>query len=302
MNMLRLLREEKGATIVVVALCITVMIGFAALVIDVSNLYLNKTRLVNLADAAALAGAQDLPGDPQAAADSAYSYAARNGMASDVVRVSIDSSNTVLTVNASRIVPFFFAAIFDMTSGNVSARAVAAIRPIGGVSGVVPFGVVRQNFIYGTPYILKEGGGSGYNGNFAALALGGNGSPIYQTNIKQGYQRQLKIGDWVSTETGNMSGPTSEGVEYRMALDPNAAFETVEESSGRILIIPIIDSLEVNGRSDVLIVGFAAFFLQGVGGRGSDNYVTGQFMQMVVPGDISTGVANYGLYTSTLIE
>lgn len=40
---------------------------------------------------------------------------------------------------------------------------------------------------------------------------------------------------------------------------------------------------------DVLIVGFAAFFLEGVGGSGNNNYVTGTFMQMVVPGDISTG-------------
>lgn len=300
--MLPLLREEKGAAIVVVALCMTVIIGFSALVVDVGNLYLNKTRLVNMADAAALAGVQDLPGDPEAAATSAYSYAARNGKNSDVVTVSVNENNKVVTVNATRSVPFFFAPIFNMAASDVSARAVAGIVPISGTSGIVPFGIVKQEFIYGTSYILKEGGGSGYNGNFAALALGGSGSPIYQNNIKHGYNSKISIGDWLGTEPGNMSGPTSEGVEYRMALDQDATFATVEKDSGRIVIVPIIESLEVNGRSEVLVVGFAAFFLEGVGGSGNNNYVTGRFMQMVVPGDIGTGATGYGLYSSTLLE
>jgi hypothetical protein len=76
----------------------------------------------------------------------------------------------------------------------------------------------------------------------------------------------------------------------------------VVKGSPRILIVPVIDSLTVHGRSEVLIVGFAAFFLEGVGGHGNNNYVTGKFMQMVMPGDISTGVTGYGLYGSTLIK
>lgn len=300
--MLKLLRDEKGSAIAVVALFMTVMIGFAALIVDVGNLYLNKIRLSNMVDAAALAGVQDLPDDPEMAVASAYSYAARNGISSDAVGVTISNNNTVVTVAATRPVPFFFAPIFAMTSSDVTARAAAKITVIKGTSGVVPFGIVRQEFVYGDPYILKEGPGTEYRGNFAALALGASGSPIYQNNIKYGYKETLRIGQMVPTEPGNMSGPTAEGVDYRMALDPDATFETAEKSSGRIVIVPIIDSLAVSGRSEVLIVGFAAFFLEGVGGRGSDNYVTGRFLQMVVPGDISNDAVSYGLYSSTLIE
>jgi len=126
--MLRLLREEQGGAIVMVALCMTVMIGFAALVVDVGNLYLNKTLMVNMADAAALAGIQDLPNDPQAAITNAYSYAAQNGVSSDVVGVTLSSNNTVITVTVARTVPFFFAKIFAMNSENVTARAVAGIK------------------------------------------------------------------------------------------------------------------------------------------------------------------------------
>jgi len=300
--MLRLLREEKGATIVIVALCMTVMIGFTALIVDVGNLYLNKTRLVNMADAAALAGVQDLPGSPQLAIASANNYALQNGMNSDVVGVILSNNNTVVTVNVARTVPFFFAQIFEMTSANVRARAVAAIRPITGISGVVPFGVAKQTLVYGTTYTLKDGAGDGYNGNYGALALGGNGANVYRGNIEDGYSGLLSIGDWVSTEPGNMSGPTGSGVDYRIGLDPTATFATVQKGSPRILVVPIIESLDVNGRSQVKIVGFAAFFLEGVGGHGNKNYVTGKFMQMVIPGDSSTGGTGYGLYGAALIE
>jgi len=300
--MLRLLREEKGAAVVIVALSMTVMMGFAALIVDVGNLYLNKTRLVNMADAAALAGVQDLPGDPQSAVASAYSYATQNGINGDVVGVSISNNNSALTVNVSRTVPFFFAKVFEMTSANVGARAVAAIKPIIAISGVVPFGIAKQPLVYGQTYTLKDGAGDGYSGNYGALALGGNGANVYRGNIEDGYSGQLRIGDWVSTQPGNMSGPTGNGVDYRISLDPTATFATVQKGSPRILVVPIIDSLDVNGRSEVQIVGFAAFFLEGVGGQGNDNYVTGKFMQMVMPGDISTGGTGYGLYGSALIE
>jgi len=300
--MLRSLREEKGSVIVIVALSMTVLMGFAALIVDVGNLYLNKTRLVNMADAAALAGVQDLPGSPELAVASAYSYAMQNGISSDVIGVSISSNNTVLTVNVERTVPLFFAKVFAMTSADVEARAVAAIKPITEISGVVPFGVVKQQFIYGQPYTLKDGAGDGYDGNYGALALGGNGANVYNGNIEEGYNGLISIGEWVSTEPGNMSGPTGNGVEYRINLDPGATFATVQKGSPRILVVPIIDSLDVNGRSQVQIVGFAAFFLESVGGQGNKNYVTGRFIQTVMSGDSSSGTPGYGLYGSTLIE
>jgi len=300
--MLRILGEEKGAAIILLAFSISVVLGFAALAIDVGNMYLHKSRLANLADAAALAGTQDLPSDPQLAMDNARNYAALNGLEKDTIGVSISGNNRIIAVDATRKVPFFFAKVFDKTSASVAARAVATIGTITGTSGVVPFGIAKQQFNYGQIYDLKAGAGSGYNGNYRALALGCSGATIYKKNIKDGYKEALHIGDWVSTETGNMSGPTSEGVDYRMNLDPQATFQALEKSSPRILIVPIIDSLEVSGRSEVLIVGFAAFFLEGVGGEGNKNYVTGRFLEMVVLGDTGSGDTSYGLYGVSLIE
>lgn len=71
--------EEKGSVMIMVVLALVVLIGFIGLVIDGGSLYLTKSRLQNAADAAALAGAQDLP-TAGTAANVAVTYAGNNGM------------------------------------------------------------------------------------------------------------------------------------------------------------------------------------------------------------------------------
>ena len=57
--------EERGQVIVLVVVMLVVLLGFAALVIDVGYAYYAHRQLQASADAAALAGAQELP-DPAA--------------------------------------------------------------------------------------------------------------------------------------------------------------------------------------------------------------------------------------------
>lgn len=299
--MLKLLREQKGSVAVLTALAITALLGCTALAVDVANLYLNKTQVSNMADAAALAGARDLPDSSQQAAATAQYYGNINGKSGDNVQASVNDDNTVVTVTVRRTVPLFFAKIFKMYSSGVSATAQAANMVVTGVTGAVPFSVEKQDFSYGTPYTLKDGGGSGSDGNYGALGLGGSGASIYRYNIKNGYDGKLSVGQWVDTEPGNMSGPTSDGVGYRIGLDPYATYDTVKPGSERIIIVPIIDSLDVNGSAPVQIVGFAAFFLESVGGSGNDNYVTGRFLHMYIIGDQGSG-HDYGLRNIRLIK
>jgi Flp pilus assembly protein TadG len=53
-------RGERGAVIVIFAICLFVLIGFAALAIDIGYLHTTRSELQNVADAAALAGARYL--------------------------------------------------------------------------------------------------------------------------------------------------------------------------------------------------------------------------------------------------
>ena len=56
---MKILRDEKGQTLVLTALCMTVMLGFMAVSIDVGVLFRSKRSLQTAADAAAVAAAQD---------------------------------------------------------------------------------------------------------------------------------------------------------------------------------------------------------------------------------------------------
>jgi Flp pilus assembly protein TadG len=50
-------RNQAGVSAVIVAICLTMLIGFTALAVDVGYMYVTKNELQNVADAAALAGA-----------------------------------------------------------------------------------------------------------------------------------------------------------------------------------------------------------------------------------------------------
>lgn len=299
--MMKYFKNQRGSIALVTVGALALLLGVAAIAIDVGVLYVNRAKLVNLVDAAALAGVQDLPKDTVQAQISGQSYAAQNGNSDDVVTIIVPTDKAV-AVTAKRSVPLTFAQLFGIDKSDVRAKSAAVLRPSSGVMGVVPFGVVRQDFIYGQTYTLKVGAGDGYSGNYDALALGGTGSRNYTDNIKYGYDGKLTVGQWVLTETGNMSGGTSEGVTYRINSDPSATFNTVEKGSPRVVVVPLIEAIANDtGRHDVKIVGFAGFFLEGVAGSGSLNYVTGKFMRLVIAGDTSGTAPDYGVYSASLV-
>ena len=87
-------------------------------------------------------------------------------------------------------------------------------------------------------------------GNFAGLAIDGNGANVYSDGIMFGCETELSIGDVLDSEPGNMAGPTDDAISYR--LDNGLIYVTC----------PIVDTLDVNGRKEVVIVGFAHFILE----------------------------------------
>jgi len=300
--MIRYLKNKRGSIALVSALAVTALMGFAALVTDAGILFFNRMELSNMADAAVMAGAQDLP-DTSQALQTGRLYAQRNGNATDQIYFTISGNNRIISADATRKVPTAFAKLFNIYSADVHAHAAAAIQPIAAYTGVVPLGVVKQDFVYGTTYTLKVGGGDGTTGNYGALALGGKGGRNYRDNLLYGYDSRINAGDWLYTETGNMAGPTKDGVNYRVEQDPYATYDTVQSNSVRIIVLPVLDSFDVNGRGEVLVVGFASFFLEGATGSGTQCTVQGKFMRTYVPeGETSDSGTGYGLYGVRLIQ
>ena len=73
----RFARDERGSVLPIVGLCLTVILGFAALAVDLGQQSAVRTQLEATADAAALAAASALP-DVQKARAKAKDYAEKN--------------------------------------------------------------------------------------------------------------------------------------------------------------------------------------------------------------------------------
>ena len=147
---LRVLRDERGGTATFVALSLPVLIGAGALGVDVAHLYSVRGELQSTADAAARAGAHQLP-NPGNARSQALRFADYNtpGKHGNVVGASDiefgfwDTEGRAFTegatpFNAIRVVAaresgrgnavaFALAPIFGISRGDVRVEAIAAI-------------------------------------------------------------------------------------------------------------------------------------------------------------------------------
>jgi hypothetical protein len=169
--------NQRGQTVVIVAIAIVVLLAFAGLAIDGGTAYLNRRRMQNAADAAALAGARELAAAlcagttanaTDAAVDAAVAdYALRNGVdtAEDAVAhyvrfegeavvefsppVAVGSgavpngaSGVIVTTTITR--PTYFLGLIGQPVGPAQASATAISGPPRIMGGLRPFGVPLQ--------------------------------------------------------------------------------------------------------------------------------------------------------------
>ena len=153
-NLLRTaLRDNRGATALIVAMAIVVLVGMAGFVIDIGHAYAVQRTLQASSDAAALAGAQDIPtSSAQAIATAtAYSSVAGNKNAVSTVTATMvsgypqvkcftstgvactgPSGGNGIVVKQQATVPMWFAQVLGISSMVVSATSTA------GISGGLP--------------------------------------------------------------------------------------------------------------------------------------------------------------------
>jgi hypothetical protein len=95
------LTDEDGATAVLVAVTLAVLLGMGALVLDVGNLYWERRSLQNGADAAALAAAQDFAsGNDASAKATADEYADANNRRGAFVEEFVQPTPNSIRVTA----------------------------------------------------------------------------------------------------------------------------------------------------------------------------------------------------------
>jgi len=305
----RIFESQNGTVAILLTVAMVVLVGFTALVTDAGLLFLHQGRLENGLDSAVLAGAQDLPADPEGAVAAARQYAEMNGIDSGEIELEVSPDQCSIRGNGGREVGMIFARVLGMNRARIHAVSSARVDPASAVTGVVPFGVLDYEYSFGDTVVLKEGAGENfYAGWFGALSLGGTGASVYLNNVKNGYDGEIRIGDVIQIEAGNMSGPTKEGIEYRINQchhSPACSIAEFQDGCSRILIIPIvtIDSIDNGGHVfSVRVVGFGAFLADQYVGHGNDNEVQGAFIRYVVPGTGGASADDYGLYAVRLCE
>src|SRR3989454_5152459 len=124
--------DDRGQTLVIVALMLTALFGFMGLVADIGWYELNMVRIQRAADAAALAGVVYLPGNVTGAVAAAQLEAAKNGFVTGVSGVTVTATpealnGAILNVTVSGPVRTFFARLFGVASFTARRNARAEV-------------------------------------------------------------------------------------------------------------------------------------------------------------------------------
>ena len=296
--LLNLLRKKDGQSLVFAALVLPVLLGFAALITDVGYMYLTKSQLQNEADASALAGALALAHaeDPYLEAQNYVTMNGNDKLVDPTGQAYVDGNSVRVTVERS--INMFFAPVVGIArEQTIRATATAIYPPAGSASGAVPVGVLPKEFLYGEPYQLKVGGGSGNTGNYGLLDFSSNGKwhkNDWQSAFINAPTITLKVGQEIWTITGNKVGwaQVKNTVDARIGTD-SSTFENVQPGSKRLIIVPIVENWPNGQSTKTKIVGFAEFYLERCD---SNEVIYGRFRQRVIDTpDPTPGSEYYGL-------
>jgi len=290
--------EERGSALALLAVTLAATLTMGALVVDGGRAFVTRCQLQNVADAAALAAVSYLPEDPAGADRVARELVELNAVGPVSLWVEISEDRHRISLGLETSLPMTLAAGLGIATARVTVGARAEVGAVSGLRGAQPFGILEADFTFGELYTIKTGAGDGSQGNFGAIALGGTGAQVYEQNIRSGYQGWLRLGDVIPSEPGNMSGPTRRGLSYRLAADPGATFDCFRPGSPRLLYLPLLEPIQRPGRCDMKIVGFAAFFLEGVNG----DRVLGRFLRYVTYDSVELGGPDYGLRGARLVR
>lgn len=287
--------KKKGNVAILTVIIFAVLLSFAAYVIDVGLLYAERIKLENAIDSAALAAALELPTKPQTATDIANQYLDKNGVNSQDANINIAPNNKSIEITAQKEVSNIFAKIFGIDKSTVKAKSKAVLGPAKSVrGGLRPFGVVAYDFSYGDLVTLKEEAGDGYHGNYNVLAIGGQGSNVFYINAMYGYDGVINVGDLLDTEPGNMAGVVNDLKNY--INSEVSTFETFQRDSIRLWTIPLVNTMEVDGRKKVLVVGFAQFYVENIDKKSGKAEITGRFIKYVTNAEIDMSLNDTGVY------
>ena len=286
------LRSERGQAFVLVAVAMVMCMGMAALVLDVGNWFRDKRRLQGTVDAAALAGAQQLPDDASGAQGQALSYANKNGgdvAGANIVITSQYQANDTITVTGQRNDPGIFSKVIAIPGADITAKATARVGPPAQALHVAPMVVYCGHQLIqncdnnNTPQFnvptTMDFDPMGAPGAFGMLNLDGENGTVGSSNesqwIETGFDKYLGLGKYKS--------------------DPGAKFSSqniqsaLSDRLNTVLLFPVFKTLDGTGQNAQYdIIGWIGFYLTGYHVHGNSATLDGYFTSYIAQGILST--------------
>lgn len=255
MGRLRQLANEDGQAIVLGMVLLVGLFSIFAVALDVGASWTQRRNMQNVADAAALAGAQALDGTAGGADDAeavALEYVTKNvSNLADAPTITFNEGVwTEITVVVAKESPSFFLANFGIGDHDLAARATARIAsPLYGGPGVVPLAVAQEAIEYGTSVAIKVRAQNSNTGNFGFIDFGSGANDLCNF-IREG--SDTPVTDPQDSEPGNVSSIRNTGCLPRRltAARANACLtfqETVEVIDGREYVRPECNPLDGAG-------------------------------------------------------
>jgi Flp pilus assembly protein TadG len=246
---------QRGAALILVVIGMVAILAVVGLALDSGHAMLNKTRLQNSVDAAALAGAKvlDQTADEalaEAAAMAVFATNAGNAGNREIgdaydrgdIDVTVQFSSTLNpftpgTAPAAYVrvralgftMPAWFSSVVGVTNKGAGASAVAGPSPtINQACNLMPMMVCGDPAAGGPlfgytphePEVLKSSTTNGNwevgPGNFQLIRLGGGqGGAVVREAMAGGFDGCMAAGDMIETEPGNTIGPVVQGFNTR---------------------------------------------------------------------------------------
>jgi hypothetical protein len=295
--------RERGQALVMSILFLAVLLGMAAVTLDVGAWYHQHRKLQATADAAALAGAQGLNKGTSVAL--ALEYAGKNGggvVAGDVTTSSTRVPNDTISVRAHQATPGFFTKLFGVSSVDIKATAKARAGVPGQVRWAAPIAVDERHPMltgancpcWGQPTdidLLKTGPGAFRLINID-LTHGGTGPSTVADWIMRGYDGWMPL-DWYFSDSG-------------AKFDSSQIKAAMNARTGDVLLFPIYRETRGQGSNfEYYVVGWAGFHVTGFDAQGNGGKVFGWFESVTWEGILSETADNdndFGVRSVELLE
>jgi hypothetical protein len=299
-------KRERGQAAVLTVVFMAVMLLAAAAVLDVGSWYRADRELQQTVDAAALAGAQELPENPASAVVVAKNYADRNGDGDvELTGISVSTkliSNDSIKVTGQRDAPGFFTKVFGIDSVTVNGTARARTGVLASAKWAAPIAVDEKH-----PMLLAKAWGVATEleldkigpGAFHLVNIdGSNGGTNPHTLgdwIRDGFEGYAPL-DWYYSDPG---AKYNSHPAFKSALDDVIA-------TGQEILLPVFRSTREEGAGfEYEIVGWTGFVVTDYQIKGQkDTKIFGHFTRVIWEGIYSeeSGADEFGAYTVSLIE